>query len=45
MDQLTWVVTANVAVWLGLGFYLFFLSHKQNKLARRLKRLEKKDHA
>ncbi|MBQ7585318.1 MAG: CcmD family protein [Desulfovibrionaceae bacterium] len=45
MDPLNWVMAASIAVWLGLGSYLLFLSLKQNKIERRLNRIERNRHA
>ena len=42
MDAITWVIAANAAVWLGLGFYTFYQSVKLAKLSTRLRRLERK---
>lgn len=40
MDTLTWVMAANAAVWLGLGFYLAFIGAAQRRLSARLMHLE-----
>ena len=40
MSELTWLFIAFLAVWVGLGLYLFSLGARQKKLERRLKDLE-----
>ncbi|MBO4335951.1 MAG: CcmD family protein [Desulfovibrio sp.] len=40
MEPFSWLLAANVFVWLGLGGYTLFLSRKQQKLFRRLQQLE-----
>ena len=40
MSDLAWLFIAFVAVWAGLGAYLFTLGRRQKKLERRLKDLE-----
>ena len=36
MDNITWLMSANIMVWLGLGAYLLFLTKKQCTLQKRL---------
>jgi CcmD family protein len=40
MSELGWLFVAFLAVWLGLGAYLFSLGSRQRKLERRLQDLE-----
>ncbi len=40
MSDLAWLFVAFLAVWVGLGTYLFSLSARQKKLENRLKDLE-----
>lgn len=40
MNTLTWVIVANAAVWLGIGFYMAFLAVCQRRLANRLAQME-----
>jgi len=40
MTDIQWLLCAGVAVWLGIGGYAAFLASAQNKLERRLRRLE-----
>jgi CcmD family protein len=40
MSELGWLFVAFLAVWLGLGAYLFSLGARQRKLERRLQDLE-----
>ncbi|MCR5814905.1 MAG: CcmD family protein [Desulfovibrio sp.] len=40
MEPFSWLLAANVIVWLGLGGYTLFLSRKQQKLFQRLQQLE-----
>lgn len=44
MEPTYWLLGANVAVWCGLGAYLFFLGLRQRGLARRLSQLESLRH-
>lgn len=39
MDGVTWLMYANIAVWIILGGYLAFLGHIQKKQEQRLKQL------
>ncbi len=39
MTDLTGIMYAGMAVWLGLGLYLFFLMRRQTALARRMERM------
>lgn len=40
MSDVAWLFVAFLAVWVGLGAYLFTLGTRQKKLERRLKDLE-----
>lgn len=40
MNAITALITANVALWLGLGLYVAFLLTKQANLEKRIKQLE-----
>lgn len=40
MSDVVWLFIAFLAVWVGLGAYLFTLGSRQKKLERRLKDLE-----
>lgn len=40
MDNLFWLMAANMVVWLGLGAYMFFLARAQSTLQRRLRHME-----
>ncbi len=40
MSELAWLFVAFLAVWAGLGFYLFTLTSRQKRLEDRLKELE-----
>lgn len=40
MSDVAWLFVAFLAVWVGLGAYLFSLSARQRKLEARLKELE-----
>ncbi len=40
MSELVWLFIAFIAVWAGLGVYLFSLNSRQRDLERRLKDLE-----
>ena len=40
MSDTAWLFVAFLAVWAGLGFYLFSLGSRQKRLERRLKDLE-----
>lgn len=40
MSDVAWLFVAFLAVWIGLGLYLFSLSTRQRDLERRLKDLE-----
>lgn len=41
MSDIAWLFVAFLAVWVGLGAYLFSLSSRQRKLEARLKDLER----
>ncbi len=36
MDNITWLMGANIAVWLGIGAYVAFLAKEQSALRKRL---------
>ncbi len=36
MQSTTWLLIANVAVWLGIGAYVAFLAKGQSQLKKRL---------
>ena len=40
MSELAWLFIAFLAVWIGLGLYLFSIGVRQKQLERRLKDLE-----
>ena len=40
MQSYEWLLYANVAVWLGIGGYLFFIARTQKNLERRLQQVE-----
>ena len=40
MSDLAWLFVAFLAVWVGLGVYLFSLGARQRELEARLKELE-----
>lgn len=40
MNEMNWLMYANIAVWLGLGIYLSFVARAQSTLNRRLAHLE-----
>jgi CcmD family protein len=40
MSDTAWLFIAFLAVWIGLGVYLFSLGTRQKRLERRLKDLE-----
>ena len=40
MEGISWVMYANMAVWLGIGGYLFFLGRKTVALEKRLRHLD-----
>lgn len=40
MDYQTYLMAANVAVWLGIGGYVAFLGLRQRGLALRLRQME-----
>ena len=40
MSDVAWLFVAFLAVWIGLGAYLFSLGSRQKQLERRLKDLE-----
>ncbi|MBU1001237.1 MAG: CcmD family protein [Proteobacteria bacterium] len=40
MDYQTYLLVANVAVWLGVGGYLAFLAARQRRLNTRIRQME-----
>lgn len=40
MSEIAWLFIAFLAVWVGLGAYLFTLGSRQKRLERRMKDLE-----
>ena len=40
MTAYSWLILANAALWLGLGFYIARLASAQHSLMRRMKQLE-----
>ncbi len=44
MDAITWVVVANIIVWIGLGAYTLFLATKQKKISRTVHQLMRSEH-
>lgn len=40
MDHTSYLLAANLVVWLGIGGYAFFLSRTQHRLEQRLHHLE-----
>lgn len=40
MNAITALISANVALWLGFGFYVAFLLKKQEGLEKRVKQME-----
>ncbi len=43
MQEIHWVLAANVVVWLGLGAYIFFIARSQCALKKRLQQKESMD--
>ncbi len=43
MTEIQWVLAANVAVWLGLGAYIFYIARTQCALEKRLQQKESMD--
>ena len=41
MTALSWLMLANMALWIGLGFFVAFLALSQKKLDKRLASLER----
>lgn len=39
MNAAAWLMYANIAVWIGIGAYLFYLGRKTARLESRLSRL------
>lgn len=39
MNDVSWLMYANIAVWLGIGAYLFHLGRKTARLESRVSRL------
>ena len=44
MDDIFWLMAANMVVWLGLGVYLAFLASRQRILKQRLAQWEQQPH-
>jgi CcmD family protein len=40
MQNFTYLLAANVVVWLGIGAYVAFLAGRSRRLARRIEQLE-----
>ncbi len=40
MNDIDWLMYANIAVWVGLGLYIAFIARKQVALKRRLDQME-----
>ena len=40
MTAVTWLMAANAALWLGLGFYVAVLASSQKRLERRVAQWE-----
>ncbi len=40
MDSITALLYANVAIWLGVGLYLFILIKKQTQIQKSLKSID-----
>lgn len=40
MDAIFWLAAANAVIWIGTGFYLFFLAYNQKTLSLRIKQME-----
>lgn len=40
MDKTTWLMYGCMAVWVGLGLYIFILSRSQRELEKRLVQTE-----
>ncbi len=36
MESIYWLMGANIAVWLGIGAYIFFIGRVQNNIEQRL---------
>jgi len=43
MDTAHYLLTANIAVWIGLGGYIVFLVRRQSLMEQRLQHLEALD--
>ncbi len=44
MESIYWLMSANIAVWLGIGAYVFFLARAQKNLEQRIHLKETLDH-
>ncbi len=44
MDTITWLIAANVVVWLGIGGYVLFIARGQRALQQRLQMKEMLHH-
>jgi CcmD family protein len=40
MSELSWIMSANVVIWIGLAAYAAFLALRQKDIDRRLRALE-----
>lgn len=40
MNEISWLMYASIAVWLGIGGYLCLLGKRSSTLEKRLRRLE-----
>ena len=40
MESSNWLLMANVAVWVGLAGYLFFIARKHCELSKRVRQME-----
>ncbi|MDR1491001.1 MAG: CcmD family protein [Desulfovibrio sp.] len=43
MDNYQWIMYAGLAVWIGLGLYLYLLTRRQTLLSGRISRIEEKE--
>ena len=44
MDSISYLLAANIAIWLGIGAYVLSLALGQKRLGARLKQLEIMNH-
>ncbi len=40
MNAIDWLIYANIAVWVGLCGYIFFIVYKQTKIEQQLNKIE-----